>query len=70
VSVVELTDGWVLWTCNHPGCTEQARFRPSFRGPVPKGWHEDVTVTTERWHRGDRPPRHYCPAHAMSGAIG
>jgi hypothetical protein len=61
MSAIALEHGWLVWTCDHQGCTETVEFRRMIGRPDPYGWSE------ERGERGDLVPIHRCPGH-RSGA--
>jgi hypothetical protein len=58
MSAMSLEDGWLYWSCDHAGCTENVEFRRMIGTPDPYGW------SAERGQRGEPAAVHYCPSHA------
>lgn len=58
------SEGWVLWSCDQPGCIEHVRFRPDEGEPAPEGWREEPAGGDERTSGA----HHYCPEHAHAAA--
>jgi hypothetical protein len=75
VSAIQLRDGWIMWSCDHPTCEESVEFRPTLEETAaievrrtpgvsePEGWSVDLAATTGT---PGRDPRHYCPKHATA----
>jgi hypothetical protein len=71
VSTVTRSDGWVMWSCDHPACDETVEFRPTLEETAvvevspdsdePAGWRLDIT---EDPGKDGGPPWHFCPQHA------
>jgi len=73
MTAIQLQDGWVMWSCDHPECEESVEFRPTLEetaaievrptpgGSEPEGWGVDLAATNGEPGRG---PGHLCPEHA------
>jgi hypothetical protein len=73
VSAIQLQDGWVMWSCDHPTCEESVEFRPTLEDTAaievrptpgdagPENWVVDLAPEPGRTGSA---PWHFCPAHA------
>jgi hypothetical protein len=58
MSAISLEHGWLIWSCDHDGCTQAVEFRRMIGRPDPYGWSQ------ESGQRGELAAIHLCPSHA------